>query len=243
MEQNTQNSRIAAAQALLDAARAGDEDAYATALVGLNQNEPTPLFEEVGRMTREVHEALMAFAEDDRLSHLMQDDMPDARARLRYVITLTDQAANRTLAIVEEAMPVAERLMDRSDRLRQELTHIAAKESENPRLLTVVHTLNSYLDSVLSSGDLLKKHMTEVMMAQEFQDLSGQLLLRVITLLEQLEAKMVGLLKVTSASGASAKPSADALRVGLGPAMPQSAANDVVKSQDDVDDLLASLGF
>ena len=241
MDQNTQNSRIAAAQALLDAARAGDDDAYATALAGLNQD--TPLFDEVGRMTREVHEALMAFAEDDRLSHLMQDDMPDARERLRYVITLTDQAANRTLAIVEEALPVAERLMDRSERLRQELMHIANKEPENPRLVTVVHTLNSYLDSVQSSGDLLKKHMTEIMMAQEFQDISGQLLLRVITLLEQLETKMVGLLKLTGARSSSAAHSADELRAGIGPAVPQTASVDVVKNQDDVDDLLASLGF
>lgn len=242
MEHNAQLSRIAAAEALLDAARAGDEVAYATALIGINQDAPTPVFEEVGRMTREVHEALMAFAEDDRLAHLMQDDMPDARDRLRYVISLTEQAANRTLAIVEEAIPVSDRLVERSERLRQELTQISDNEAGNPRLVTVIKTLNSYLDSVLGSGDQLKNHLTEVMMAQEFQDLSGQLLLRVITLLEQLETKMVGLLKLTSPS-ASAGHSVDELRAGIGPAVPQSAASDVAKNQDDVDDLLASLGF
>ncbi|WP_407276774.1 protein phosphatase CheZ [Halothiobacillus sp. DCM-1] len=243
MEHNASHTRISAAQALLDAAQAGDDAAYMTALEAINQNAPTPVFEEVGRMTREVHEALMAFAEDDRLAHLMRDDMPDARERLRYVITLTEQAANRTLSIIEEAMPVADRLIERSERLGQELTQVARAETNNPRLVTVVQTLNSYLDSVLNSGDLLKKHLTEVMMAQEFQDLSGQLLLRVITLLEQLETKMVGLLKLTSPPSATTGHSAEELRAGMGPAVPQASQTNVAKTQDDVDDLLASLGF
>ncbi len=243
MEQNTQLDRVAAAEALLEAARSGDDAAYAAALAGIHQTSGVPVFEEVGRLTREVHEALMAFAEDDRLAHLMQDDMPDARERLRYVITLTDQAANRTLAVVEEAMPIADRLIERSERLRQELAQIAGKEAGNLRLVGVIHTLGSYLDSVFSSGDLLKKQMTEVMMAQEFQDLSGQLLLRVITLLEQLETKMVGLLKLTRPTGSTGGHLAEDLRAGMGPAIPKSATTDVAKNQDDVDDLLASLGF
>jgi chemotaxis protein CheZ len=112
----------------------------------------------------------------------------------------------------------------------------------------VIDTLSDYLDSVLGSGSTLKKQLTEVMMAQEFQDLSGQLLMRVINLLEQLESKMVSLLHLTSPENTSEEKrkkdgdQAGDVQKGLGPALPQ-ASSDVVKNQDDVDDLLASLGF
>ncbi|MGC8697786.1 MAG: protein phosphatase CheZ, partial [Halothiobacillus sp.] len=106
-----------------------------------------------------------------------------------------------------------------------------------------------YLDSVQQDGGALKTRLTDIMMAQEFQDLSGQLLLRVIALLETLEGKMLGLLQKTHPV-ASEKPVAltqAALSQGLGPGVPgaknHSSAAEPIKNQDDVDDLLANLGF
>ncbi|HQT44107.1 MAG TPA: protein phosphatase CheZ [Halothiobacillus sp.] len=249
MDESEKLARLAHARALLAALEADDEAAFAVELDALAMGQRQPVFEEVGRMTREVHQALMAFATDDRLSCLAEAEMPDARDRLRYVITLTDQAANRTLALVEEALPVTDRLMDRSERLRSELAQVARTQADNSKLVTVIQGITEYLDSVLNNGGVLKTQLTEVMMAQEFQDLSGQLLQRVIVLLETLEAKMLGLLQKThpvSAEKTEADQSA-ALRQGLGPAIPTgknaSVKADTVKNQDDVDDLLASLGF
>ena len=111
----------------------------------------------------------------------------------------------------------------------------------------MIHTISDYLDSVLGSGNALKSQLTEVMMAQEFQDLSGQLLMRVINLLEQLESKMVSLLHLTSpdiASGGRQKKDGDTsddLQKGMGPALPK-ASSDVVKSQDDVEHFYRELG-
>lgn len=235
---------LANAQALVAAIEAEDELDITRCMNALATDHRNPVFEEVGRMTRDVHEALMAFAADERLDDMTGADMPDARDRLRYVITLTDQAANRTLTVVEEAQPVTERLMERSERLRDQLAQVAAAEADNTRLVTVIGTMSEYLDSVLNNADVLKSQLNEVMMAQEFQDLSGQLLMRVIDLLEQLETKLVSLLRLTGvpASNSNSPVNKGDLRQGLGPQMPTSGS-DVVKSQDDVDDLLASLGF
>jgi chemotaxis protein CheZ len=248
MDEDEKLSRLNQARALLAAVEADDEAGFEHQLTVLAVGQRQPVFEQVGQMTREVHEALMAFALDERLDRMAEAEMPDARDRLRYVISLTEQAATRTLALVEDAFPVTERLVDRSERIRQQLTQVAAKEADNQRLVEVIKTISDYLDSVLGSGNTLKSQLTEVMMAQEFQDLSGQLLMRVIKLLEQLESKMVSLLHLTSPDVApedKQKKAADQsveLAQGLGPALPQ-AAPDVVKNQDDVDDLLASLGF
>lgn len=248
MDEEKKRIRLQQAQSLLAAVEAGDETEFENQLAALTAGQRQPVFEQVGHMTREVHEALMAFALDERLDRMAEAEMPDARDRLRYVISLTEQAATRTLTLVEDAFPLTERLIERSDRLRKQLAQVAANEADNQRLVEVIHTLCDYLDSVLGVGNALKSQLSEVMMAQEFQDLSGQLLMRVINLLEQLESKMVGLLHLTSpelASGDGQKkinePSDD-LQKGAGPALPK-ASSDVVKNQDDVDDLLASLGF
>lgn len=243
MDNEQKTANLENARALVAALEADDETEVSRCITVLAANQQSTVFEEVGRMTREVHEALMTFAQDERLNDLTQADMPDARDRLRYVITLTEQAANRTLTVVEAAQPIADRLTDRSLRLRDQLAQVAVAEADNDRLVTVINTVSEYLESILRNGDTIKTQLNEVMMAQEFQDLSGQMLMRVIDLLEQLEKKLVGLLRVTGTPQSQPKDSTSQadLRQGLGPQM--AGGSDVAKSQDDVDDLLASLGF
>lgn len=238
--------RLAKAQALLMAIESDDE-AQANQLLGeLAAQARSPVFDEVGRMTREVHDALMAFSSDERLTRLAEAEMPDARDRLRYVITLTDQAATRTLNIVESTLPITDKLSERSQRLKDQLAKVAQDEPDNARLQAVAESVGDYLDSVLHIGNQLRGQLNEVMMAQEFQDLSGQLLLRVIDLLELVEDKLVSLLRLASPTEVGEKKdhksTADDLSQGMGPQVPGNQA-DVVQSQDDVDDLLASLGF
>lgn len=236
--------RLADARALVDAIENEDVGREAALIGELTAAYSGNIFDEVGRMTREVHDTLRSFAEDERLGAFTQEEMPDARDRLRYVITLTEQAATRTLSITEEATPIAEQIVDRSQRLKGELAKVAASEADNPRLGSVVDSMARYLDSTTRRGEQLKAQLTEVMMAQEFQDLSGQLLMRVIDLLEQLEEKLVGLLQITAPVRGASTPERQAERAedGVGPQLP-NATDNVVKNQDDVDDLLESLGF
>lgn len=242
--------RLAKAQALLEAIEADDEAQSNQLIDELAADARWPVFQEVGQMTREVHDALMAFSNDDRLMNLAEAEMPDARDRLRYVITLTDQAATRTLNIVDQTLPLTEKLADRSQRLKDLLTKVAADEADNQRLQDVSESVGDYLDSVLRIGNQMRGQLNDVMLAQEFQDLSGQLLMRVIDMLELVESKLVSLLRLTSPmtakkakdqEGPEKAPEADVSK-GVGPQVPGKQA-DVVQSQDDVDDLLASLGF
>mgnify|MGYP006283231497 CR=1 FL=1 len=241
------DKRLADARALVAAIENEDGAGEARLIGELTAAYSGTIFDEVGRMTREVHDTLRSFAEDERLGALAQDEMPDARDRLRYVITLTEQAATRTLSITEEASPMAEKVVDRSQRLKDELAKVAASEADNSRLGSVVESMTRYLDATTVSGERLKGQLTEIMMAQEFQDLSGQLLMRVIDLLEQLEEKLVGLLQITAPvrgnkADGTKTGQAESAEDGVGPQLPNAGEN-VVQNQDDVDDLLASLGF
>jgi len=240
--------RLAKAQALLKAIESDDEAQVNQLIEELAAVTHSSVFDEVGRMTREVHDALMDFASDERMTNLAEAEMPDARDRLRYVITLTDQAATRTLSIVESTMPMTDKLTERSQRLKDLLTKVAEDEQDNLRLQDVAESVGNYLDSVQHTSSQLRGQLNEVMMAQEFQDLSGQLLMRVIDLLELVEGKLVSLLRLTSpvqhkgADKTGEKAPGDDIAKGAGPQVPGSQA-DVVQNQDDVDDLLASLGF
>lgn len=240
-DDDLKQQRLAQARALVDAIEADNDQRAAALIDDIAAGRHESMYEEVGRMTREVHDALMDFASDDRLMRMAEAEMPDARDRLRYVITLTDQAATRTLGIVEQTLPMAERLSERAERLKKELADVGRSEPDNERLQIVIESVSSYLDSVLHNSGGLKSQLNEVMMAQEFQDLSGQLLLRVIDLLELLEDKLVGLLRLSSPAQGEKQQAAD-LNKGVGPQVPGTQA-DVVQNQDDVDDLLASLGF
>ncbi|MGC9456089.1 MAG: protein phosphatase CheZ [Halothiobacillaceae bacterium] len=253
MDSQERNARrLELARDLVSALESERHEDAETCLEALFEPERTPLFQEVGRITREVHDALMDFANDSRLTRLAEAEMPDARERLRYVISLTDQAANRTLAIVEDSMPVADRLVERSRRLTERLAHVVDQNDGQADLRKIVDPVNTYLDSIQKDGNRLRSQLTEVMMAQEFQDLSGQMLMRVTEVLEQLEEKLVRLVRLTSLredevaeldEPAEKKETDDSSNTrGQGPQIP-GKSDDVVKNQDDVDDLLASLGF
>lgn len=234
---------IASAEMLLQAMREGDEQGARMALSALVDARESQLFKEIGTITRDLHDALRQFSDDNRLTQLAAEDMPDARERLRYVTTLTEQAANRTLGAAEQALPLTDNLIRRSRRVSERLGELKALNPDNQPLHDAFGPIETYLASVNKEGEQVRGHLHEVIMAQEFQDLTGQLLHRVIQLLEHLEAEMVKLVRVVGMSSTPGKdkPADDAIRAE-GPALPTAGAN-VVQSQDDVDDLLASLGF
>ncbi|MEW6764614.1 MAG: protein phosphatase CheZ [Pseudomonadota bacterium] len=237
------DARLRFAEQLLEAMRQGDEQAAGAALAALADARDSMLFQEIGSITRDLHDSLRQFAEDNRLAQLAAEDVPDARERLRYVTTLTEQAANRTLEAVEQALPLTANLVSRSTRVAERLAALKVKFPDNQPLQDALGPMETYLASVNQEGDKVHASLNEVVMAQEFQDLTGQLLHRVIQLLEHLEDEMVKLIRVVGVPSTQHKESAsaDATRAD-GPALP-GAGESVMRNQDDVDDLLASLGF
>lgn len=213
-------ARAAALRALLALHERGDQAAFDEGYAQLAAADEGSLKNRVARLTRQLHRAMSEMPLDHRLARLAGDEIPDARARLTHVVTLTENAAHRTLDLVDEARAVP-----------------AALET----------TAGALADATLAEGlraqaQRLRQTLSELALAQEYQDLAGQMIKRVITLVIQVENALMELLDGVGrpASEPVAASSAEAAGSELrGPALPGEAA----VTQSDADDVLASLGF
>ena len=229
------------ARTLVAKIEAGGEDDAQQLLNEFAGHRESVMFQEIGRLTRELHDTLNSFQNDARLASLTERDIPDAKERLNYVLSMTDQAARRTLAAVEESVPLNEAIGQRAGNLQQEWERFTRRQMEPAEFRALSHRLNEFL--MLTKDDTSKIHtrLMDVLMAQEYQDLTGQVIHRVIRLVQDVEHSLVGLIKFSSKNGAtSATDSHNGLE---GPQINPSSRPDVVSNQDEVDDLLSSLGF
>ncbi|MGL5525966.1 MAG: protein phosphatase CheZ [Aeromonas veronii] len=203
------------------------------------------LFEKVGQLTRQLHDSLQEFRLDPRIPDLATHDIPDARERLSYVIDMTDKAANRTMDAVEASLPIADRLNDNIQLVMPNWNALMSRDMSVGQFKSLCHQLDDFIKASESDADKLRQLLTEILMAQDFQDLTGQMIRKVIKLVQEVETKLIEML--TMFGEASAEHSTRSIPVnGIeaeGPIMNPEARADVVNGQDDVDDLLSSLGF
>ncbi len=228
---------------LLEAEDASDES-LKSALDEMMALSETSLFHELGKMTREIHESIQNFRMDSRIADLAETDIPDAKDRLEYVITMTENAANTVLGVVERSSPLAEKLSDQSRSLSEQWQRFRRRELDANELREMGQDVESFFaESDRMMTDLLSG-FTEVLMAQDFQDLTGQIIRRVINLVDEIESNLVELIKIQGENyQREEKVVAQAETVLDGPQIPGKETDEVMKGQDDVDDLLASLGF
>ncbi len=212
----------------------------------LTKKDESLLLQEIGKLTRDLHTALNGFSLDSHLSELAEEDFSDARERLHYVISLTDQAANTTLSSVEEAVPLCDQLHARMKETKTSWNKFLSRDMCAEEFREFSRQLESYLHEWEGDVINIKQHLNEILMAQNFQDLTGQVLHRVIELVENLETNLVGLIRVagTKDNGSRKhdnenKPDIEA----AGPKVPGVDKWKTVSGQDEVDDLLSSLGF
>ena len=211
-------------------------------------------------MTRALHDALRDFNIDLGLHASAEvehelSEMVDARSRLNYVITMTENAANKTMDRVDEAAPLAQSIMDDSLALKEEWTaFVSAKsKSNNEAHEALFKRVDAHLSAVAKSSQGVHSCLTDILMEQGYQDLSGQVIKRVIELVSDVERSLVRLLKVASnveavagiQSQVTVRPKMDEKQriKAEGPIVSSASRKDVVSGQDDVDDLLSSLGF
>lgn len=203
------------------------------------------LFDEIGKLTRELHTALNDFQLDPRLADLAKEDIPDATSRLTHVIDMTEQAANKTMDVVEASLPLTDQLIESMTSLQTSWQPMFKKRVPLEQFTATCHQTETFLDDSLGKAEDLRSKLTEVLMAQDYQDLTGQVIRKVIELVKEVEDNLISLLKVFGepAPGApEATPKADAIKAE-GPILDAEERTDVVHGQDDVDDLLSSLGF
>lgn len=182
----------------------------------------------LARLSQSLADALSKFQLDSRIAALAAKEIPDARLRLDHVLKMTEDAAHRTLDLIEQAAPLAESTANDARTLLSTLDD----RSHND--------IRKFLGDVQGSAERVRANLTEVMLAQGFQDLTGQILHGIRTLIGEVESVLDELAKI---SGVEIKPPARAESGMLhGPAVP-GVSTDTVSGQSDVDDLIAGLGI
>ncbi|WP_295895892.1 protein phosphatase CheZ [uncultured Vibrio sp.] len=203
------------------------------------------MLNEIGALTRDLHDSLQNFHVDERMSEIAKDEIPDARDRLKYVIEKTEVAANKTMDAVDRCMPIANNLHDGLVQVRPQWNELMHGRIELAQFKVLCHRIDALLTEVEGDSTELKGQLTEILMAQDFQDLTGQIISRVISLVNEVEDRLVEILTVfgTSQKVESEENKNKASISPEGPIMNPNERTDAVSSQDEVDDLLSSLGF
>ena len=235
------------ARQLVTHMESGDDESAGRLIEELGRMHESLIFQELGKLTRDLHEALNAFRTDSRLSQITETEIPDAKERLNYVVTLTEQSAHRTLNAVEESLPMAETLAGRAAELSRAWERFMARELSAEEFRRLSAELGDFLDQTGREAETIRKNLSDVLMAQDFQDLTGQVIRRVINLVHDVEQNLVGLVRISGerlSTPEQKKKTKQKTSKGTGPAVPGTTdGSDVVSGQDDVDDLLSSLGF
>ncbi|BBL71495.1 protein phosphatase CheZ [Methylogaea oryzae] len=250
-KQEANSIRIEQAQALTVALQANDHAEVERLIDALASERDSALFLELGKLTRQFHDAMMSFSLDDRVVKLAEKDIPDAKERLNYVITMTEQAADTTLNAVEEVLPVSEAIAAQVGDLAVRWDRFLQRDMPFEEFKEFTKEISEHFSHSREGLALIQGKLNEVLMAQGFQDLTGQVIKRVIELVREVEENMVELVRI---SGKRYVPEAKLSEPaeeeeehlqGTGPVVPgvDDRKGNTMASQDDVDDLLSSLGF
>lgn len=213
------------------------------------------LFNEVGKLTRGLHDALMEFHIDADVSEKDENGVPlemdDASHRLDYVINMMQNAANKTMDSVDEISPIATQFSKEARVIKEEWEKLRRKEIGPEEFRQLYGRIDEFLGSAVSSSNQFSNHLQQIMLAQSFQDLSGQIIRRVISMVKEVETSLVDLVRrsghVEKMVGVVLKETDRESGVddsAVSAEGPQVRKRDnAVSSQDEVDDLLSSLGF
>ena len=239
------NDRWELARALADLLERGhgsDADAVIAELAGFTESQ---LFQEVGHLARELHDSINSFVREAGLADIAEHEIPGATERLRYVIKTTEQAANTTLGAVEDSLPLAESLRGDAQHLSEQWQRFNTRQLSVDDFRDLSTELTRFLSITQSNSEALHDKLSEVLLAQGYQDITGQVIGKVIDLVQDVEHKLVELVRLSGchARGAQEFENSKLQKGAQGPAVPGVDKGDRVNGQDEVDDLLSSLGF
>jgi chemotaxis protein CheZ len=222
----------------------------------LNQTRDRGLYQEVGKLTRELHSAIVNFQIDPHMPQAEEvSQITDATERLSYVVRLTEGAANRTMDLVEQSTPLMHGLSSDAKELSKEWGRFMRREIGAEEFRELARKVDGFLSRSEKETTLVAAHLNDILLAQDYQDLTGQVIKRVTQLVTEVESNLLKLVLMASQVDrfAGIQHDEDAIRAendpekhlsqGEGPQIHADKREDVVSGQDDVDDLLSSLGF
>jgi chemotaxis protein CheZ len=205
-------------------------------IAALEPSEPLvvspEVFQQLGAITRLIHDTMQQLGVMPKLQ-LAADGLPDARSRLNYIASKTADAANKVLNSVDQAKAEHAHIAQATRVVAQAIVADPVKAVASGAVLNFVR-------DVEQSTSRIDAHLTDIMMAQDFHDLTGQVVAKVVTLANDLEDSLIKLLVQVVPPEQREKVDPSVLH---GPVVNPEGRTDVVSDQSEVDDLLASLGF
>ncbi|HEY2978230.1 MAG TPA: protein phosphatase CheZ [Burkholderiaceae bacterium] len=190
------------------------------------------VFQQIGEITRLLHDTMQQLGVMPKLQ-IAADGLPDARSRLSYIASKTAAAADKVLNSVDQAKAEHAQIADATRRLAESLVKDPVKAVASGSVL-------NFVNDVEARTAQIDAHLTDIMMAQDFHDLTGQVVAKVVSLASELEDSLVKLLVQVVPPDQRDKVDPNVLH---GPVVNPEGRTDVVTNQGEVDDLLASLGF
>jgi chemotaxis protein CheZ len=190
------------------------------------------VFHQLGMITRQLHDTLTQLGVMPKLQ-VAADGLPDARSRLNYIASKTSDAANKVLNSVDQAKADHAHISSETRRIAEAIV-------KDPVKAVASGAVMNFVGDVEAATARIDAHLTDIMMAQDFHDLTGQVVAKVVSLATELEDSLVKLLVQAAPPEQAQKVESAVLN---GPVVNPEGRTDVVKDQAEVDDLLASLGF
>lgn len=207
-------------------------DDYSTLAPQAQAGASPEVFHQLGLITRQLHDTLMQLGVIPKLQ-VAAEGLPDARSRLSYIAKKTGDAANKVLNSVDQAKAEHNSISEATRRLAEAIVR-------DPVKAVATGAVMNFVGDVEAATARIDGHLTDIMMAQDFHDLTGQVVAKVVSLATDLEDSLVKLLVQAAPAEQVAKVEASVLN---GPVVNPEGRTDVVSNQGEVDDLLASLGF
>jgi len=218
--------------------------AAAPAETGEDEHEKG-MYERLGGIVRLLHDSLRELGYDKALTEASSQIM-DAQDRLEYVASLTEQAANKVLNTLDDGMPAQDLLSKQAKDMENRWDDLFAGKLSIEQFKALAGDSKQFAQLVTEATEAEKARLLEIMMAQDFQDITGQLIKKVVIITKTVENELTQLLKDSAppdvkeklAQKQAAQEQPQEQQLMSGPSVPTVALD-----QDSVDDLLADLGF
>jgi chemotaxis protein CheZ len=197
-----------------------------------HDNQNKPIFDRLGGIVRLMHDSLRELGYDRALSDAATQ-ITDAQDRLEYIASLTEQAANKVLNTIDEGMPAQDALAKNAKDMDARWTQLFEGDMSLEDFKKLATDSKQFSNAVLESTETEKARLLAIMMAQDFQDITGQLIKKIVAITQKVESELAQILR-DNAPPELVKEKPHELMQG-----PTASA----LVQDDVDSLLEGLGF
>ncbi len=216
----------------------------------LQQVRDEGLYNEIGRLTRALHDSIKNFKLDTNTQGA-DAEIDGAHEGLSYVVEMTAKAANKTMDKVEESMPLSQDIAVQASSIQQEWKRFLKKEMAPAEFRDLTKRISDFLESTGKNTQKLNVNLNEILLAQDFQDLTGQVIQKITTMVTGVESRLVDLVTMAGHVDQMTGMKHEEIEVqqemdphkGMGPQIDAENKEGVAENQDDVDDLLSSLGF